>query len=114
MSAMSCTVPGELLYSVTVPSAAAGVTTRLATVRPGLRLRLDAFGRGPSPHTVTNPVDVGDVAVRFSTTADTPAGSTQAFPSTPRCSGWLPATGPGAPSPRRVSRRRSGGTGPRP
>src|SRR4051812_17419098 len=98
------------LKKLTRPSGSTGTTTRLATVWPGAKLRLEAKGRGwPDGNTVRWEPAVGWVTVTFRTTADTPRTGTPPRPVT--CSETVPPgpIGPArAPFPVRVSRMRSG------
>src|SRR5664279_1198592 len=107
---MSWTVPPELLYRSTLPSAPTGATTRFGTVWPATKFRLEVAGRAvPSAYTVTYPGLAGPVTVTFTTTADTPAAGTPPRPVTCRCSVPCAATAAfGAPTPVRVSNNRAG------
>jgi len=97
-----------------VPSGPSGTSTRLGTVAPAVKLRLEASGRAlPPGYTVKNPLAVALVAVALSTTAlgglgafmagtpPTPATCTLSVPMGPSLAG-------GAPRPARVSRMRAG------
>src|SRR5215475_5098750 len=112
MSAISCTVPAEPLYSDTVPFDATGTVTRFATVLPASKLRLDVSGRAPPPHTAIHPKLDGRVTVTCKTAADTPDAGTPPRPSscstTVPCGSTVPACG--TPVPSRVSSTRAGVT----
>src|SRR5712692_7113699 len=92
-----------------LPSGPTGTITRLGTVWPGPKLRLEARGRAtPLGCTVKKLVAVGPVTVRLSTTPTTPVAGTPPWPVT--CSETV-ASGPSGPAPARVSSSRAGGSG---
>src|SRR4051812_12203631 len=69
MSAMMCVEPAEFNRLMT-RLAGTRTVTRLGTVWPGTKLRLEAVGGATSlGNTVTYPLDVGSVTVTFSTMA---------------------------------------------
>ncbi len=114
-SPTTCTLPGEALYRSILPSAPTWDTTRLEMVWPAEKFTFDVAGLDtPSANTVRTPAALGAATVTLITTAPTPLAGTAPRPAI--CSLRVPraGTGPGAPSPERVSSTRAGRTGFRP
>src|SRR5580765_183465 len=106
---MRLMVPVELLSMVILPVAGRAAMTRLATVAPRVKLRLEALGVGvPAGCTVRDPAAVGLVAVRVRV-AEAAVLGMPPRPVTWRVRAWWAARATlGAPLPVRVSRIRAG------
>ena len=96
-----------------LPSADSLTTTRLATVWPAVKLRLEALGRAASAGwTVRWLAAVGAVVVTLRATAATPLAGTPPWPATctvrvwPAPTAWQPPSQ--LPVPMRVSSTRAG------
>src|SRR5436190_21970215 len=107
---MSCTLPPDSFFNMTLPSPPTLTVTWFGMICPGMKFRLDAVGIAvPDGYTVTNPNEVGSLTVTLSTTAATPEEGTPPCPVTWRLTVPFAATGAwGAPTPSRVSNNRYG------
>ncbi len=85
---------------LTLPPVPTPTITRLGTVWPATKLRLDASGMvTPVGHTVRKPAVLAFASVTFKTTADTPLDGTPPRPVTWRSIFWLGARMPAAMTP---------------
>src|SRR5262245_15778800 len=100
------------LKALTLPSGPTPTVTRLGTVWPGTKLRLETSGReSPDGQSVRKPAAVGSTTVTFITTAETPVAGTPPRPVIWAANVWPLPSGPGTPPrprPVRVSRMRAG------
>src|SRR6266853_3907818 len=98
---------------LTLPPVPTPTITRLGTVWPATKLRLDASGMvTPAGHTVRKPAVLAFASVTFKTTADTPLDGTPPRPVTWRSIFWLGVRmAAGAPLPVLVSSSRDGTRG---
>ena len=96
----------------TLPCEPTPTTTRLAAVSPVRKLTLEVKAKGvPLGRTASQLGAVPPVAVRLSTTAETPPAGTPLSPVTCRSTDCPAPTGPASPLPDLLSARRAGVSG---